>query len=66
MNFGEKVVKSWTGRMTITLDKEINSTQSIEYVEQHILNELKKSDNDIESVELYSFSLIEKVYDQID
>lgn len=58
VDFGREYRDSGTGRMVLTLKQKI-AMQSLNSVEILILEELKKTIDDIESVSLYSFSLLE-------
>lgn len=58
VDFGREYRDSGTGRMVLTLKQKI-TMQSLNSVEILILEELKKTIDDIESVSLYSFSLLE-------
>ena len=58
VDFGREYRDSGTGRMVLTLKQKI-TMQSFNSVEILILGELKKTIDDIESVSLYSFSLLE-------
>lgn len=58
VDFGIEYMDSGTGRMMLTLKQKI-TMQSLNSVEILILEELKKTIDDIESVSLYSFSLLE-------
>lgn len=58
VDFGREYRDSGTGRMVLTLKQKI-TMQSLNSVEILILEDLKKTIDDIESVSLYSFSLFE-------
>ena len=58
VDFGREYRDSGTDRMMLTLKQKI-TMQSLNSVEILILEELKKTIDDIESVSLYSFSLLE-------
>lgn len=58
VDFGKEHRDSGAGRMVLTLKQKI-TMQSLNSVEILILEELKKTIDDIESVSLYSFSLLE-------
>lgn len=58
VDFGREHRDSGTGRMVLTLKQKI-TMQSLNSVEILILEDLKKTIDDIESVSLYSFSLLE-------
>lgn len=58
IDFGKEHRDSGTGRMVLTLKQKI-TMQSFNSVEMLILEDLKKTIDDIESVSLYSFSLLE-------
>ena len=58
VDFGKEHRDSGTGRMVMTLKQKV-TMQSLNAVEALLLDQLKKTINDIESVSLYSFSLLE-------
>lgn len=56
--FEKEYRDSGTGRMVLSLKQKI-TMQSFTSVEKLVLEQLKKTNDDIESVSLYSFSLFE-------